>query len=372
MNEAVKLTAKALGVEFCKVLWLDKENQVLRLVAGVGWKEGLVGKATVGLGRKSQAGYTLEVKKPVIVKDLRNEKRFTGPGLLVEHGVVAGVSVPLIFKDTVYGVMGAHTSRRREFTESEVNFLESMANILTASVARKQAEDKLKEYAAKLEHSNKLKEIFIDIMRHDLQNPVSVIKGLSELLQYEESKEKLVKGLETIHANALKIMEMIDNASKLAKYEAMDDLEFEKRDLGAVLKEVITNFEYQSSRKGIEIEYCFNGNYQALINPAIEEVFSNLLSNAIKYSPDNSRIWVRIEDAGKEWRVSVADQGIGVPDEYKEAIFQRFKRLEKNGVKGSGLGLAIVKRIVDLHGGRVWVEDNKPKGSIFYVTIPKA
>lgn len=164
---------------------------------------------------------------------------------------------------------------------------------------------------------------------------------------------------------------MTESASKLAKIESMEKIEFQRQDLNAILKKVIESFEPVFKEKGMQVEYSVKGEYPARVNPVIEEVFLNLISNAIKYSPEKSRIVVGIEDANDSWLVMVKDHGEGVPDEYKEAIFERFKRADRMGVKGSGLGLAIVRQIVELHRGRVWVEDNPEGGSVFYVTLPK-
>ncbi len=108
----------------------------------------------------------------------------------------------------------------------------------------------------------------------------------------------------------------------------------------------------------------------AWCSPTIKDVVAHLLSNALKYSPENSRVVFGVEDAGRNWRIAVKDSGEGVPDRYKESIFERLEG-KKEGIKGSGLGLAIVKKIVERHGGRVWVEDNKPEGSIFYASLQK-
>jgi len=103
----------------------------------------------------------------------------------------------------------------------------------------------------------------------------------------------------------------------------------------------------------------------------IEDVFLNLISNTIKYSPFGSRIELDIQERGDRWVVSVKDFGEGIPEENKKKLFSRFERLGKEGIKGMGLGLAIAQRIVDLHGGHIWVEDNPDGGSIFYVSLPK-
>ncbi len=142
-HEAVKQIAQTLKVEYCKVLKLLLGEKELLLLAGVGWKEGLVGRATVGAGIDSQAGYTLLSDKPVIVEDLRTEKRFNGPPLLHEHGVVSGMSVIIPGQNKPFGVLGAHTAGSRRFTEDDVHFLQAAANVLAGTIERKRAEEAL-------------------------------------------------------------------------------------------------------------------------------------------------------------------------------------------------------------------------------------
>jgi two-component system nitrate/nitrite response regulator NarL len=109
----------------------------------VGWEEGLVGNATVGAGNDSQAGYTLLSEEPVIVEDLGAEQRFSGPPLLHEHGVVSGMSVIIHGRDGPFGVLGVHTKNRRRFTEDDVNFLQTVANVLCTAIERKETEEAL-------------------------------------------------------------------------------------------------------------------------------------------------------------------------------------------------------------------------------------
>jgi len=151
MEEVTALTAQTLGVEFCKILELFPDGKALLLRAGVGWKEGLVGQATVGAGTNSQAGYTLLSNEPVIIRDLRTEERFSGPPLLREHGVVSGLSVIIGRRDRPFGVLGAHTAKPRTFTEDDVHFLEAVANVLSDAIDHKNAEEEIRRGANWLE-----------------------------------------------------------------------------------------------------------------------------------------------------------------------------------------------------------------------------
>jgi PAS domain S-box-containing protein len=141
MNEAVRLTAEALGVELCKILIPRESDEHLYLVAGVGWREGLIGSLTVEGGTHSQAGYAIRERCPVVVRNLRNETRFTPSRLLSEHGGIAGMSAPMMVQDRVYGVMGAHCKSVREFSDKELEFLCSVANTVATVLERWRREE---------------------------------------------------------------------------------------------------------------------------------------------------------------------------------------------------------------------------------------
>lgn len=140
MDQAAGVIAEVLSVEYSEILELLADGTGLLLRAGVGWSEGLVGQATVGTNLESQAGYTLISRGPVIVEDLREERRFEGPPLLSEHGVVSGISATIYVHGHAYGVLGAHTAKKRSFTEDEVLFLQEVADVLGVAIERKQAD----------------------------------------------------------------------------------------------------------------------------------------------------------------------------------------------------------------------------------------
>ncbi len=179
------------------------------------------------------------------------------------------------------------------------------------SIERKRAEETVKKYASELEEANRLKDIFVDIMR-------------PEMLRLEQR--------------------MLD--------------------LDRVFRDVIDYYRHDLEKKNITLEYLVKGERIAMANPLIEVVFSNLISNAIKYSPQGSRIEMDIAEEKNRYRIYVKDWGYGIKD--KEKLFTQFQKGDRKGI-----GLAIVKRVAELHGGRVWVEDNPEGGSVFYVEIPK-
>ncbi|MCO6510240.1 MAG: PAS domain S-box protein [Aridibacter famidurans] len=141
IERAVSEVARVLEADLCKVLKYEDESSSLLMIAGVGWNEGLVGSARVPADLGSQAGFTLESRTPVIVERLDRENRFQGPDLLIDHGVVSGISCVIEGADSHYGVLGVHTRKFREFTSDDANFLVSVANMLSAALQARNARE---------------------------------------------------------------------------------------------------------------------------------------------------------------------------------------------------------------------------------------
>jgi GAF domain-containing protein len=149
LADAVRLVADNLGVEFSAILELLPGGAALLLRAGVGWRAGLVGRATLGVGRESHAGYAIETNQPVVIRDLKKETRFHPPALLREHGAKSGLSVLIGGDGVPFGVLGAYTVRRRRFTADHVQFLQAVANVI-ALAQRRREQERVREQRALL------------------------------------------------------------------------------------------------------------------------------------------------------------------------------------------------------------------------------
>ncbi len=137
---ATASVVETLEVAASGILELLPGGDALLLRAGTGWREGLVGRATLGSGMESHAGYALERNEPVVIPDLRIERRFRPPPLLRDHGMVSGVSVLIRGDGVPFGVLGAYTSSRRDFTRDDVQFLQAVANVLALAHRRHRQE----------------------------------------------------------------------------------------------------------------------------------------------------------------------------------------------------------------------------------------
>ncbi|MBU2559716.1 HAMP domain-containing histidine kinase [archaeon] len=221
-----------------------------------------------------------------------------------------------------------------------------------------------------LERSKNLKELFADILRHDLTTPLTILSGFVDLIPEEKLEEDVKENFKEIEMGIERMTSLIEKASVLSKIEHKTDLEREGLDLVQCINDVLWMYWTLANMKNIEVEFENKEPTFVQANMVIEEVFGNLFSNAIKYSPENTKIVVDIKKFKERCRVYFKDQGEGIKDSDKEAIFTRFERRQKGPVKGIGLGLTIAKKIVELHEGRIWVEDNPSGGSIFIVELP--
>ncbi len=148
--DATHWVARTLGIEYGSILELSEDGNVLRSRAGIGWRPGIVGREGVGSGSQSQAGYALLASEPVVCEDLSQERRFSVPRVLRDHGVVAGVSVIIHGRDRPFGVLSVFSAERHPFKQDDIHFLQSVANVLAAAVARKRLEDERAQHDKEL------------------------------------------------------------------------------------------------------------------------------------------------------------------------------------------------------------------------------
>jgi signal transduction histidine kinase/ActR/RegA family two-component response regulator len=148
LNQAVMLVAQTLEVEYCHILELQPGGKFLLLRAGVGWKNGCVGKAVIPADPQTESGFTLAAGEAVAFEHLPGETRFHGSSFLIDHGVVSGISVAIAGHGQAFGTLGAHTAHPRRFTEDEIHFLFSLATVLAMAVERIRAETELQKLAA--------------------------------------------------------------------------------------------------------------------------------------------------------------------------------------------------------------------------------
>jgi signal transduction histidine kinase len=229
-----------------------------------------------------------------------------------------------------------------------------------------------------IERANRLKSEFLASMSHELRTPLHTVIGFAELLGEETQgplNEKQRRFIHHIHKDSLHLLALINDVLDLSKIEAGRlSLHPEVFDFSAILDESMASIGPHAQAKSQKIETSVD---KPLVIEAdrlrVKQVLVNLLSNAVKFTPEGGRIRVEAHEANGVATISVSDTGIGIPQEEHTTIFDMFYQVSETtkGVReGTGLGLAITRRLVEEHGGKIWVESIPGKGSTFTFTVP--
>lgn len=232
-------------------------------------------------------------------------------------------------------------------------------------------QEKLISLTYELEESNNLKELFSDIMRHDLLGPLGSIRCYVEMILKHKLSKKTREYVLNIDEGLNKEIELINSAAELSKLENYENIEMKNLNIKKIIDDAVNNLKPLAKKANMKIINRIKEGIYASVNPMIKEVFINFLSNAIKYAKKGKKVYIEVEQKINFLSIKFIDFGEGILDEDKKNIFLRFKRKEKRGVKGIGLGLAIAKKIVELHNGNISVKDNPVGGSVFIVNLPK-
>ncbi|GJL78598.1 MAG: hypothetical protein NPINA01_15870 [Nitrospinaceae bacterium] len=376
MDHAVHLLSQTIDLEFSNVLKFIPEDHYFLLQAGRGWKEGLVGKTRIPGDMGSQANYILKTNGPVVVTDLKHESRFRSHPFLLDHGIVSGMSVTIHSGARVVGILGGHTRRARVFKNDEINFLQSMANILGSAMERKDAEEKLEQKAWELERSNQELEDFAFIASHDLQEPLRKVMLFGDRIKSTYPSSGDDRGKDYIDRLQKSMYKMQDFIRDLLEYSRVtrSQGQFTVVRLEDIVEESLGNLEEQIKRT--------QGVVEVLALPSVTgdrfqlgQLIQNLISNALKYSKENVTPEIKIRalsHGNSAWDIRVEDNGIGMDPKYFNKIFKPFERLHSNDrYGGTGIGLAICAKVLTRHSGTIRVESELGKGSTFILTLPK-
>ena len=238
---------------------------------------------------------------------------------------------------------------------------------------RKRAEEERERLLTEIAAKNQELESFVYTISHDLRAPLVSLDGFSSLLKRESQNQLGEQGqhyLERIRANVAHMNTLITELLELSRIGRVVGPE-EEIDVGVLLREIEEGLVLKLEQEGVE--FIVQQPLPAVRGDRgrIRQVFANLIENAVKFRSLERRLRIEVgcEEEGGFYRFHVGDNGIGILPQYQEQIFEPFRQLD-SGIEGVGMGLTLVKRIVDHHGGRIWVESEAGKGSTFYFTIP--
>ncbi|ARS88877.1 PAS domain-containing sensor histidine kinase [Natrarchaeobaculum aegyptiacum] len=373
MGELTAKLSEGLDVEGCIAFEFDGRSR-LTCREQVGWDDVLAPTESIDATALS-VDRILETERPV-VEDVESTSAPRRPALLERRGIRSGITTVIGSPEDPWGVLGGYDSRQRSFTAQDVTFVQSVANVLAEAIERQQYQRRLEDLVDDLEESNERLEQFAYVASHDLQEPLRMVSSYLQLVEdrygdaLDEDGEEFI-AFATDGADRMR--EMIDGLLEYSRVQTQ----------GQPLEPVALNDVVETVRRDLQVSI---DEHEAEIvvedlprvvgdTAQLRQLFLNLLENAIAYSGDEPpRVHVSAERdrtrSGDEWVVSVRDEGVGIDPDHADRIFDVFERLVSHDEHpGTGIGLALCKRVVERHGGEIWVESEPGEGSTFSFTL---
>jgi two-component system sensor histidine kinase KdpD len=317
----------------------------------------------------------LEQSGPIIIKDLlkTNESELT---FLKNVGYRSFAGVPLTILGENIGVLGIATDFTQSFSPNNLELLTGIGREIAISVRNAQLYEDASSARA-LRELDTMRTEFLANVSHELRTPLAVIKGsANSLLQpdviFDEQTRR--EFLISIDRDADTLTHLVDDLLMISRLEAKAlEVKKKQRKISEVMSNIKDRLDKLTIKHHLQISIPADMPLVNIDEVRIGEVLTNLVENAVKFSDDNTHITIQAAIKDKDVIITVADEGIGVPLELQQKIFERFFQGEGRKAgrrKGTGLGLAICQGIVHAHGGRIWVESQPGQGAKFNFSLP--
>jgi GAF domain-containing protein len=382
LNTIVSRAAQLAGADGAAIQEYDEASREFRIRATHNYDPELVEsiRATpIKLG-EGVTGLAAERREPMQVSDIAREGAYQGHlrDILLRMGYRAVLSVPLVREDQVIGGLVVTRRSPGEFGPEIVELLKTFGTQSALAIQNARLFREVEEQGRQLAVASRHKSQFLANMSHELRTPLNAVLGYTELILdniFGEVPEPIRDSLERSRASGQHLLGLINDVLDLSKIEA-GQLVLATADytMEEVVHAVVTAVESLAAEKKLLL--------RATVPPdlpsgrgdprRLTQVLLNLAGNAVKFT-DAGEVRVEVAVAGGAFVVSVADTGPGISEADQAKIFEEFQQADSSTTRkkgGTGLGLAIAKRIVELHGGRIWVESRLGAGSTFRFTVP--
>jgi signal transduction histidine kinase len=334
----------------------------------IGLRETLVGRATL-------------TRTPVVVEDLAAVPPDPHLAELARAGWRSMLAVPLVREDRILGTLVVRRRAPGGFPQRTIELMETFASQSALAIQNARLFQELARKSAELEVASRHKSEFLASMSHELRTPLNAVIGFSDVLLdrlFGDLNPKQEEYIEDIRESGRHLLELLNDILDLSKVEAGKmQLELATTSLREALEHGVAMVSERATRESMSLHLAVADDVDVVVADPLrlKQVILNLLTNAVKFTPSGGRVEARAERVGDEIRVSVEDSGIGIAQSDYERIFEAFQQGRRDvsaSAEGTGLGLTLSKRIVELHGGRLWVDSRVGHGSKFTFSIPDA
>lgn len=372
ISEASELT----NSELSSILEYDEAADELRFLTVQWFDRDVLRPMGVPLDG-SAAGWVFRKRQPLIIQDAKADKRhFKVVDRVTKHQTNSLVAVPLMVRGEVIGVLESLNKKdNSHYTEEDLAMLETLGALAAQAMRNAALERKMRVARVELAELERLKSDFVAITSHELRTPLGLILGHATFLK-ELVGEEHADQLETIVRNATKLKEVVENLSSVDNFQnGAARVRSQKVSLARIAEDTILNFQDEAKARNITLQAEMKNQpfFVDVDGSKIGIVFSNLVKNALQFTNPGGHISIGVEEDSGYMKVSVQDDGIGIPAKDLPRVFERFFQVEEHLTRrhgGMGLGLAVAKSIVELHGGRIWAESQPAKGSTVTFLLP--
>ncbi|NPA06890.1 MAG: GAF domain-containing protein [Chloroflexi bacterium] len=384
LERAVNLIRERFGYYHAAIFLLDERGEYAEIRAATGEIGQIMVRSghRLAVGSQSVVGQTAARGEPIVVNDTRQSEIHRPNPLLPETR--AEIGLPLRVGNRVIGVLDVQSRHAYAFRPDDVRALQLLADQLAVAVENARAYELNRRALENLRRADELKSQFLANMSHELRTPLNSIIGFSRIILKGIDgpiNDLQRQDLEAIYNAGQHLLGLINDILDLSKIEAGKmDLIFEEVDVPRIIESVMATAKGLVKDKPVRLEVDIEPDLPPLRADAkrFRQILLNLISNAAKFTKEGYirvRAWRQMDpDSGyTELILAVEDTGPGIPPEHLENLFQPFYQVDASltrEVGGTGLGLAIVRNLVELHGGRIWVESEVGKGTTFYVAFP--
>jgi signal transduction histidine kinase len=376
VQRAVQLSRTDAGAIYV----FDEARQEFKLRATYGMSDQMIIAITdrhISTG-DAHIGPAATQRKPVQVPDIEKEPLTPVNEINLREGFRAVLIIPLLRPDAIVGALVVRRKQPGEFPQSTIDLLETFGDQSVVAIQNANLFHEIEEKGKQLAVASQHKSQFLANMSHELRTPLNAILGYTELILdgiYGETPEKAQAVLKRVESNGRHLLGLINDVLDLSKIEAGQlTLTLTDYSMKDVLYNVFSAVEPLANDKklGFKVEAQPDMPKGHGDERRLTQVVLNLVGNAIKFS-DTGAVVIKASSANGSFTVAVQDNGPGISQADQGKIFEEFQQADNSATKkkgGTGLGLSISRRIVEMHGGRLWVESELGKGSVFQFTLP--
>ncbi|MGB7539352.1 MAG: GAF domain-containing protein [Anaerolineales bacterium] len=383
LSRAVNLLRERFGFYHTAIYLLDEQGKyaVVREATGQPGVQMKEAKHSIAVGSKTIVGQVTESGKPYAALDSSKDPYFRAYPLLPE--TKTQLALPLKIGDRMLGAMDIHVSRANAFLPADIAVLQSLADQVAVALDNARSYEVEREALKEMREADRLKTQFLANMSHELRTPLNSIIGFSRVILKGIDgpiTDLQNQDLTAIHNAGQHLLGLINDILDISRIDAGKmELAFEEVDMRNLIQSVAASALGLIKDKPIRLSQFIPDDLPlARADPIrTRQVLLNLLSNASKFTESGSIVVeAKLQTSPDDYPeivVSVSDTGSGIPSEHFPKLFTEFSQVDASPTRrtgGTGLGLSICKRLIEMHGGRIWVDSILGKGSTFYFTLP--